>query len=167
MSEMLTNPICDFDQGNKGNVVFIWFESTINTSDEIMKTKENVRLINNYTFFPDSINSCVHDMESIGNEKKIFLIISGNDAYKLLSPTVHGLRQLDSIFIFPGEQNEHKYLSDKFNKIVNVFDNSDELLTSIKNNLADAENQMELFSFYNQKQQATQDLSEESAKFLW
>ncbi|CAF4994802.1 unnamed protein product [Rotaria sp. Silwood1] len=74
---------------------------------------------------------------------------------------------MDSIFIFPGNRDNCHRLVDDFYKIVNVFDNLDELKVSIKDNIKHLNKQIELFSFYNCHQQSLRDISTQSADFLW
>lgn len=158
MSEILPNTAWKLFQ-NEENIIIIWFESIIDTSDEIMKIKEKLSPNNRVSFYNDAMKSI--------EKKKIFLIISDSDVRILLDPTVYNLRQLNSIFIFPTSQNEYNSLFAEFSKIVNIFENPDELLTSIEKNFTDVQKQIKMFSFYDQNQQAIQDLSEESARFLW
>jgi hypothetical protein len=153
-------------QENKGAVMIIWFESPINTSEDIEKTKEKLRTISDFTDFHDNIDALNNHIQST-NRRNIFLIISDTAASELLSPAIHNLRQLDSIFIFPQYREDNQDLFGKFSKIVDIFASCDELIKSITETINDLHNQIEMFSFYGQHQQALLDLSEQSAKFLW
>jgi len=53
-----------------------------------------------------------------------------------------------------------------FTKIVDIFDNEDKLIQSIRGELDDLRKQLSTFSLY-EKQKPTRDLSKESASFLW
>jgi hypothetical protein len=74
---------------------------------------------------------------------------------------------LDSIFLFPANRNEFNYLRDDFRKVVEIFENSNDLLISVKENIKQTNRQMEQVSFYDQHQQGAFDLSEQSSQFLW
>jgi FKBP-type peptidyl-prolyl cis-trans isomerase (trigger factor) len=74
---------------------------------------------------------------------------------------------LDSIFIFPGNRDHYNRLFDDFYKIINIFNNLDELKASIKDNIKHLNKQIQLFSFYDVHQQSLRDISTQSPEFLW
>jgi hypothetical protein len=155
----------NFNESFGENVILIWFDSTIEIPEDILQTMEDFRTLNYFVFFFNEINRCIDYIKSIKKEK-IFLILSVDNAYKLL-PTILHLSQLDSVFIFPGNRNNHNRLFDDFHKIINIFDNFDELSVSIKDNIKYLNKQIELFSFYDFHQQSLRDISTQSAEFLW
>ncbi|CAF4179157.1 unnamed protein product, partial [Adineta steineri] len=89
-----------------------------------------------------------------------------SNAFQLL-PNIINLSQLDSVYIY--QENREKYISlfDDFNKIIGIYDNYDELIKSIKENIKRVKKQMEMFSYFDQNQYSLRDLSVKSAEFLW
>ena len=146
---------------NKEEVTLIWLDKTIDT------TRTALREITDYVRLYTDIEPCVTYIRSI-NKERIFLIISGAYAEQCLDE-IHDLPQIDSIFIFC--MNVSKYKNEVFNrerytKIIDVFDDEEQLIQSIRNQLDDLQKQLATFSLY-EKQKSTRDLSKESASFLW
>ena len=146
---------------NKEDVTLIWLDKTIDT------TRTTLREITDYVLLYTDIEPCVAHIRSISKEK-IFLIVSGGYAEECLNQ-VHELVQVDSIFIFC--MNLLKYQnelidSERYSKIIGIFDNEDNLIQSIREQLDDLQKQISTFSLY-EKQKSTRDLSKESASFLW
>ncbi|CAF3763798.1 unnamed protein product [Adineta steineri] len=154
----------DLVQENTADVALIWFDPTMNASDENEKIKD-LLLINHFVRVYIDLDLCITYIKS-EKEKKIFLIISGNDAFKLL-PSITEPSQLDLIFIFPENQNEFNRLCEDYIKVAGIFDNYNELIKSIKDNMEYVNTQMEIISFYDQHQHGTRDLSDQSTDFLW
>ncbi|CAF3939001.1 unnamed protein product, partial [Adineta steineri] len=161
MSALTTTAIV---QENTADVALIWFDPTMDASDENEKIKD-LLLINNFVRVYIDLDLCITYIKS-EKEKKIFLIISGNDAFKLL-PSITEPTQLDLIFIFPENQNEFNRLCEDYIKVAGIFDNYNELAKSIKDNMEYVNTQMEIISFYDQHQHGTRDLSDQSTDFLW
>jgi hypothetical protein len=146
---------------NKEDVTLIWLDKTIDTS----RTK--LREVTNYVLLYTELEPCIEYIRSI-NTERIFLIISGNYAEACLNQ-IHDLPQVDSVFIYCINLNKYKnqFLnSEQYTKIVNVFDNEDQLIESIREELNDLHKQLTIFSLY-KKQKSTRDLLKESACFLW
>jgi tetratricopeptide (TPR) repeat protein len=146
---------------NKEDVTLIWLDKTIDT------TRTTLREITDYVLLYTELEPCLTYIRSINNER-IFLIVSGNYAEECLNE-IHDLSQVDSIFIFC--MNLLKYKNrlsnyERFTKIVDIFDNEDKLIQSIREELDDLRKQLSTFSLY-EKQKPTRDLSKESASFLW
>ena len=164
-SEIGLSTTIDCAQENKENATLIWFDPVTNTTDDIEKIKEDIKNINNFVLYPTDITTCIDYMKSI-TEEKILLIISGKNAFKLL-PSIINLPQLDSVFIFPENREEVSRLCDDYFKIVGIFDNANDLIISIKENVKHINRHLEVFSSYNQYQQGTRDLSKQLGEFLW
>ena len=149
---------------NKENVTLVWLTSSADNAERNKQITEDLRTLNDFTFISNDSNKCIDLIKSVDKER-IFLIMSAADAYKLL-PDISHLSQLDSIYIYPGNREEYKRLFDDFYKIVNIFDNLDEVKISIKENIQHVNEQIQLFSFYDLYQQSIRDLSTQSADFL-
>ncbi|CAF3551399.1 unnamed protein product [Rotaria sp. Silwood1] len=146
---------------NKEDVTLIWLDKTIDT------TQTTLREITNYVLLYTELEPCITYIRSISKER-IFLIVSGDYAEQCLNE-IHDLTQVDSIFIFCMNilKYKNKFIdSENFSKIVGIFDNEDQLIKSIRNELDYLHKQLSTFSLY-EKQKTTRDLSKESASFLW
>jgi hypothetical protein len=146
---------------NKEDVTLIWVDQTIDT------TRTTLREITNYVLLYTELEPCIRHIRSI-NKERIFLIVSGGYAEECLKQ-IHDLAQVDSIFIFCMNLSKYKnefINSERYSKIINIFDNEDELIQSIRTELDDLSKQLSTFSLY-EKQKTTKDLSTESASFLW
>jgi tetratricopeptide (TPR) repeat protein len=143
---------------NKEDVTLIWLDKTIDTS------RTALREITNYVRLYTELEPCIEYIRSI-NTERIFLIVSGSYTEVCLNQ-IHDLPQVDSIFIFCINLTKYKNQSEQYTKIVGVFDNEEQLIESIRQELNDLHKQLATFSLY-KNQKSTRDLLEESASFLW
>ncbi|CAF0878688.1 unnamed protein product [Rotaria sordida] len=146
---------------NKEDVTLIWLDKTIDT------TRTTLREITDYVVLYTELEPCITYIRSINNER-IFLIVSGEYAEECLEE-IYNLSQIDSIFIFCMNilKYKNKFINSKYiSKIVGIFDNEDQLVKSIREELDYLHKQLSTFSLY-EKQKSTRDLSKESASFLW
>ena len=150
---------------NKESICLIWFDSNINTTDDSETTLEMLRTINDFFLYFTESAPCVEYIKSINNEK-IFIIVSGKNAYELL-PKIILYPQVDTVFVFCANINRYKRLLDDFPKIAGIFNSRNDLLSSISQNMKLVNKQLATFRFYDQRQQATRDLSKQLGEFLW
>ncbi|CAF4261650.1 unnamed protein product, partial [Didymodactylos carnosus] len=149
---------------NKESVILIWLDPNIGSDDDTQRTVAMLREINDFVVSHTHLDSCIDHITNVQNER-IFLVTSGKCAIDLL-PHVEIQSQVDSIFIFCLKPNKYKHLQNEYSKIIGIFNEREELVKSIKNNIDLVEKQIQSFSFYNQ-QKSTRDLTSESASFLW
>ncbi|CAF0799761.1 unnamed protein product [Adineta steineri] len=121
---------------------------------------------NEYVVFHIDEKKCVEHITSIVTEK-VLLIISGQCLISDILQQVESLRQLDSVYIFCSTPEKYEHLPVNHKKIIGIFRERCNLIHSLKENIKLVEKQLETFSFYNQHEKATRDLSKESAEFLW
>ncbi|CAF4371720.1 unnamed protein product, partial [Rotaria sordida] len=121
--------------------------------------------INDYVIFASDHEQCITFIESI-HQEKIFLITSRLKALQIL-PRVSSLRQIDSIFIFSMEKNQDDYLLNNYSKIIGIYINLDDLYKVIKEQINLVDRQIQTFSFFDQYQKLTEDLSKDSTEFVW
>jgi tetratricopeptide (TPR) repeat protein len=150
---------------NKESTTLIWFDPNIGIKKDTENTKQQLRRINDYVIFYTDLDECIKFIQSIFDEK-IFLITSGSKASKIL-PYVCCLRQVDSIFIFCFEKAKYEYLCDDYSKIIGIYVVLDDLCQSIQQQVELVDKQLHTFSFYDQHQKSTRDLSKQAAEFLW
>ncbi|CAF3827795.1 unnamed protein product [Rotaria sp. Silwood1] len=153
------------DDDNKESTTLIWFDPNIGSREDTEKTKEQLRLINDYVVFSTDLEQCATFIESVDKEK-VFLITSGSKASQILSRT-SSCRQLDSIFIFCLKKERYEHLFNEYSKIVGIYVKLDDLCQSIEEQIDLVNRHMQTFSFFDQHEKALKDLSEESAAFLW
>ncbi|CAF0837435.1 unnamed protein product [Rotaria sordida] len=153
------------DNENKEGITLIWFDPNIRPREDTEQTKQQLRLINNFVIFSTDLEQCIQLIESIDKEK-IFLITSGSKATQIL-PRISSCHQIDSIFIFSTKKNRYEYLLNEYSKIIAIYSNLHDLYESIKEQIDFVNEQIEKFCFFDQHQRLIQDLSKESAEFLW
>ena len=152
-------------QVNEDNVTVIWFNPIMSTIADTEKLKKDLRAVNHTVLFPNNVDSCITDIKS-KEMGKILLIISRNNAFKLL-PKMIDLPQLDSIFIFPENRVESNHFRNDYSKVVDIFDNANDLLISITESSTQNNWQLKILSSQDQHQQGIRSLSDQSADFLW
>jgi hypothetical protein len=150
---------------NKESTSLIWFDPNIGSREDTRVTMKRLREINDYVVFQTELESCLAHIKSSQNEK-IFLITSGSRASEIL-PHIQKFRQIDSIFIFCMKISKYEHLTNEYSKITGIYTDLDSLCASIREQIDLVDKQLETFSFFDQHQKSTKDLSRESAEFLW
>jgi hypothetical protein len=150
---------------NKENNTLIWFDPNIDEKVDRVVTMKTLRAINDYVIVYTNMEQCIAYIESVRNEK-VFLVTSGTWA-SLILPSVIDLKQVEGIYIFCTKREQHLYLIEKYPKILGVFIDQKELALNIRKNLYLLNKQVETFSFYDQNQKVSMNLSERTAAFLW
>ncbi|CAF1358672.1 unnamed protein product [Adineta ricciae] len=150
---------------NKENISLIWFDPSLNEESTVAETIRTLRLINDYVVIHTNIEECVSYMKMVTNEK-ILLVASGTSVPTLL-PFVIDLKQLEIVFILNDTCQNLLYLMETYPKINGIFDDREELHANIHKHIHLLNKQIEKFSFYDQKQTISIDLSERTAAFLW
>ncbi|CAF4402339.1 unnamed protein product [Rotaria socialis] len=150
---------------NKESTTLICFDPNIEQLENSEKSKEQLRIINNYVIYSFDIEQCIRQIELI-NEEKILLITSGLKASQIL-PRISSFQQIDSIFIFSQDNQQYDHLLSEYPKLLGSYVNFDDLCKSIKQQIDRVNNEIESFCFFDQYQILTKALSPESAKFLW
>ncbi|CAF2242730.1 unnamed protein product [Rotaria magnacalcarata] len=148
------------DKKNKESITIIWFDPRIGSDDDIEAAKERIRSMNDFVIFTTDLDECVKYIKLVETEK-IFLIAS-----EILAQT-SSLPQIDSIFIFSRKTDQYEQLLSKCSKITGVYAQFDDLRQSIKEQVNFANRQIPAFSFFDQREKSTKDLSKESSEFLW
>ncbi|CAF5102148.1 unnamed protein product, partial [Rotaria sp. Silwood1] len=112
------------------------------------QTKKQLYQIVDYVLFYTELESCISFIQTIHNEKIIF-ISSIYSTSQILSHIVT-LPQLDSIFIFNWEKvnNEHLVLDNS--KLIGIYDELDLLCLSIEEQVNFLDRHLQTFSFFDQ-----------------
>ncbi|CAF1158459.1 unnamed protein product [Adineta ricciae] len=159
----MNNPM----QENDENIALIWFDPVTNSPDNLEEIKKRLQAMNNLIRFPTNIDECINSVGSF-NKEKIFLILSNDNAFKLLPKISNPSKlKLYSVFIFPTNRDKCKRLRCDYPMIVDIFDNHNDLIKSIAQHIKGVNRQMETIAFYDQYQRGSRALFERSAGFLW
>jgi tetratricopeptide (TPR) repeat protein len=102
------------------NFVLIWLDSNIDQSNkDCQNTLEQLQnVVSNVNIFTEQ-NKCIDfltDME----DKKAFLVADGTLAQQII-PLIHSIPQLDAIYVFCRNKNEHEKWSKEWIKIKGVY----------------------------------------------
>lgn len=105
------------------HVLLIWLDENIdrkNEADYRNTITQLRRVVNNVNTFTDS-DQCIKFIKTIdSNEHKVCLITSGSLGRRIV-PYVHGMSQVDSIFIFCNNKIYHKQWTEGLQKIKGIF----------------------------------------------
>jgi len=102
------------------NVLLIWLDNNIddNSTDSRNTITQLQRVVNDINTFTDG-EECIEFLDTI-TDNKACMIISGLLG-KHIVPRVHNMFQVDSIFIFCGDEEHHKQWVKDWSKIKGVF----------------------------------------------
>ncbi|CAF2810913.1 unnamed protein product [Rotaria sp. Silwood2] len=153
------------DDENKESTTLIWFDPKIGSREDTERTKQQLRLINDYVTFSTDLDQCIRFIQSIHKEK-IFLITSGSKTSQIL-PRISSLNQIDSVFIFCAKKTRYEYLLNEYSNIIGIYINLQDLCKAVKEQIDFFYKQIQTFSFFDQHEKSIKDLSKESAEFLW
>ncbi|CAF1278354.1 unnamed protein product [Adineta ricciae] len=167
-----TNRLCDYLREmipeKADDEQQLWKRRTSNFYNKtIDTTRTTLREITDYVLLYTELEPCLTCIRSIVNER-ILLIISDNYA-ELCLDKIHDLPQVHSVFVFCMKVSQYKqrlFDWNRYSKIIDVFDNEDLLINSIRLELNDLQRHLLTFSFYD-RQRSVKDLSRDSASFLW
>ncbi|CAF4052609.1 unnamed protein product [Rotaria sordida] len=104
-------------------------------------------------------------MRSIQTEK-VFLVSFISDALQIL-PHIVTLPQIDSIFVFNWESINYESLIFEHSKLTGIYNDLDLLCLSIKEQIDFLDRHLKIFSFFDQNEHLTKDLSKHTADLLW
>ncbi|CAF3951017.1 unnamed protein product, partial [Rotaria sordida] len=77
------------------------------------------------------------------------------------------LPQIDSIFVFNWEKLDHEHLLVEHSKLIGIYDEFDLLSLSIQEQIDFLDQHLETFSFFDEDEYLTKDLSKQTADLLW
>ncbi|CAF4042379.1 unnamed protein product [Rotaria sp. Silwood2] len=149
--------------------IVVWLDSTIEKTKDGQNTKALIRQLvrgNLLTF--DDPDKCI---DNITDEplKRIFLIVS-NTFGKHVIPLVHELPNIQAIYIFCGNLQVAEAWAKPYSKISGIFKKKEPLSRKICDdvNLCDKDGDLPMSIFHlAEKQNTLQQLTKESAAFMW
>ncbi|UJR17257.1 hypothetical protein I4U23_004152 [Adineta vaga] len=139
------------------NIILVWFDPDNALSDVNTYFQMRLSHLNNWLIFHSELDSCMTFLKSIETEK-LFLITSNSS---ILSH-INDLNQIVSIFMFNTENIQNKHP-----KIIGIYNEFDSLCLSIEEQINLIDQRFSQWSFFNQDQYATIDLTQQSSDFLW
>ena len=160
-------------RNNREQITLIWLDIQLQQrsqfTDDIDRTEEMLRELNDYVLLFSNESECLTRMESIKNET-ILLVISGSSASQNFLEKTHQIRHVDSIFIFC--QNKRLYepllLNKDYCKLTGVFYEREPLASCITRSIELVNKQSAIFALYNvDKQKSARNLTRESGSFIF
>ena len=117
MTELISNPT---RRRRLQNYLLVWVDATIDeSSTDCQHSLEQLHtVVNNVTILTE-LDACVHLLQSVKDEKA-FVIVSCALAEDLV-PRIHSMGQVDTIYIFGGDQAPHKPWSKEWSRIKNFY----------------------------------------------
>ncbi|CAF1148057.1 unnamed protein product [Adineta steineri] len=124
-----TNEILTVNQ--EGNTL-IWYDTSLALpNQDISKTKQVLRSVNDYVLLFDNEEKCIDYIKSIDTDN-IFMVISGSSSPNLL-PQIHNIKQVKAICIFCINREVYKSSSSDFDKVIGIYTKQEEAITCLKN----------------------------------
>ncbi|CAF4691468.1 unnamed protein product, partial [Rotaria sp. Silwood2] len=113
------------------NYLLIWVDSNIDQArQDYRNTLEELRNIVNQVNICTTSAQCIEILNDL-DDAKAFVISSGALGQQLV-PAIHGMAQLDSIYIFCGTKAWHEEWAKKWPKIQGVFTSITPICESLK-----------------------------------
>ncbi|CAF1315240.1 unnamed protein product [Adineta steineri] len=153
------------------NSVFIWLDSTIENSKSHCDTESLLRQIVRgrlQTFIEPDL--CIEQILTNLQEKRIFFIVS-NEFGPTVVPFIHECPQIQTIYVYCGNQQVAEHWTKLYTKITGIFTDKKTLFNKICDDDVgahgrDCELPMSVFHL-EEKQKFFQNLTSESAAFMW
>ncbi|CAF1549993.1 unnamed protein product, partial [Adineta ricciae] len=120
---------------NKKVYLLVWVDANIDEKDQdCQNTLTHLRSVVNDVNIYTQPDACVQFLKSISDEKA-FVITSGSLGQHLV-PKIHGISQVNAIYIFCGNKSRHENWTKSWSKVKGVHTNIKEiceaLTTSVK-----------------------------------
>ncbi len=93
-----------------------WLDEQVNTTEDNRETQEKLREIINHLKTFDDQNECHQYIQSLSQQDRLILIISGRCGRQLV-PQIHQLRQLISIYVYCMDKKGNEQWAKDFNKV--------------------------------------------------
>ncbi|CAF1405771.1 unnamed protein product [Adineta steineri] len=148
---------------NKENITLIWFDSNMSQDQDVLL--EHLRTINDFSLIYTDLDTCINCLKSIDTEK-IICVTTNLDSIQILS-FANSLTQLDSIFIYDNENTPIENSLSNHPKFAGRFSTWEMLETNLKRTIACLLRHIELFTFYDRHQIATQNVTKKKVEFFW
>ncbi|CAF1069379.1 unnamed protein product [Didymodactylos carnosus] len=121
---------CDI---NLEDFTVLWLDTNNNTSEDCLRTIQQLRSVINYLKTFTTVDECVEYVKEYYSET-LFLITSGELGEQIV-PIVHDLTQIQSIYVFCLKQYLHEQWTANYSKVKGVFVNRNNLIRTLKANV--------------------------------
>ncbi|CAF1166857.1 unnamed protein product [Adineta ricciae] len=152
---------------NLENVALIWLDSYNNISSP--NTETTLSLLQVYTNFVVTYTDpqlCVDYIKYIEKEK-VVLVVSGALCRNVLPDICH-LPAVDSVLIYCKNRQLHEQLRlDYAPKVANIVTDHETLEKALNQQFVLLWKQAMVYSFFNEQQKSTKELTKDAAAFLW
>ncbi len=101
---------------NLESFLLFWLDAQVNTTEENKKTQKKLRSIINHMQVFDDISRCRQFIESLSEQNRITLIVSGQLGRQIV-PQIHQLQQLSSIFVYCGNKQLNEEWARQYSKV--------------------------------------------------
>ena len=135
------------------------------TQLEIDDFKTQLCQINNSFGFHTEVESCITFIKSI-KKQQILLIISDSYVSQLLS-SIEIFHQINFIFIYYSNKDQYKYFFHEDLNIIGIYQEFHLLISSIEEQIHLINKQYFKWTFFDQENSLTRDLSKQANDFLW
>jgi tetratricopeptide (TPR) repeat protein len=150
--------------------IFIWLDDTIETSIQNRDTKALIRQMvkGRLLTFTDP-DQCVDYIFTKITTQKTFFIVSNKFGSNVV-PLIYEIPQIQTIYVYCGNRQAAESWTKSYPKVSNIFTKKETLLRQICEDVRacskDDDLPMSVFHL-EERQNSLQNLSEESAKFMW
>ncbi|UJR26397.1 hypothetical protein I4U23_007729 [Adineta vaga] len=127
----LTNKSVGRDNEESDPCSLIWLDSLVNISQENINVQKLLRSCIDHLKTFDNIDNCVEYIQSISNNERLIIIVSGRLGRSLTS-RIHELRQVSSIYIYCSDKSINEQWSKPYKKIKDIVTKFDELIQKIR-----------------------------------
>ncbi|UJR08374.1 hypothetical protein I4U23_012645 [Adineta vaga] len=109
-----------FNVQNAQDVLLVWLDSKIsNNNEDCQNTFSHLQCaVSDVKAYTDSID-CIQYIETI-NDRIVFMLVSDSLGQHVI-PRIHNLSQVDSIFIFDGNNSRQEEWMKEWSKIKGIF----------------------------------------------
>lgn len=116
------------------NFSLIWLDPTMNETDPDYKCSLKLlqRIINVTNIFRD-VQRCIDFLCQI-KDVKVFMVIPYSLAQSIL-PLIHGVPQLDAIYVLATYSSEHEHWASEWGKIKGIFVRIDSIIEALKHDI--------------------------------
>lgn len=104
------------NHGNLETFSLIWLDSTVNNSEENVRTQQCLRtIINHFVPFEDS-KSCENYIRLTSNHDRLIIIVSGLNGRDFV-PRIHQFEQVYSIYVYCMNRKTNQQWTKNFPKV--------------------------------------------------
>ncbi|CAF4866619.1 unnamed protein product, partial [Rotaria socialis] len=151
---------------NMEDVRVISLGTVSDDATKCIQTNKHILEINPAALNCVDYTQCINFMNSVRDEKVIFIIWNG--CITDILSKFHDCSSLFAVFLYSKKRSYvHDKLRSQYSKIVDVFDDENALIGSVRNIIQSMARIAIAVSLFDQKQKSIRDLTKNSASFIW